>query len=202
MRTAYDPTAANQRWDQTGAAIQGASQAGSDRLAGIMQELASKAAEARTGVSQAVERGGTALQGLQNQFQGQAQQLSQGLGSGLGAFGVQGGVQNDVAQSLNNLFAAGQVQNTQMGAGYDAMASDRPAIFAGLNADVAQGMTRDEVALQNSIAAKRAQELQNNSSALAQALGQTAVQRAQDQRSRQEAADRLRLEMAQLGITV
>ena len=131
----------------------------------------------------------------------QANLANQGLNQGLGAFGA-GTVAPTGTDSLRNLFAAGQMQNQVMGNSYETMAGDRDAIYAGLDSDVAQGMTRDQAALQAAIAARRGQALQANSSALAQALGQSGVQRAQSAIDRQLQADKLRLEMAQMGIKV
>jgi hypothetical protein len=200
-RQAYDPTAVNQRWDQTGGAVQAATAAGTQRLDSILQELLQRAAESRTGVNQAVQQGDVALQGLQNQQLAASQQMNQGLNQGLGAFGA-GTIAPSGTQSLQNLFAAGRQTNQALGNSYEAMAADRPVVYGGLKSDIASGMTRDEAALQNAIAVQRANELRANSTALNQALAQTAMQRAQQEAARAEARDRLMIEMAQLGISV
>ena len=201
LRQAYSNVPVNQRWDATGQAVQGATAAGSDRLAGILQELNSRAAQGRTDVSQAVSQGGAALQGIGNQAMQRAQGLAQGLTGGLGAFGA-GAVQDTASSSLNNLAAAGQMYNQMLGNSYDAMAADRPVVYAGLGGDIREGMTRDQAALENAIAMQRAKETQANDLALAQAMGQSGLQRAQMEAQRQQEMNKLRLEMAQLGIEV
>ena len=201
LQQAYSNVPVNQRWDATGQAVQGATAAGSDRLAGILQELNSRAAQGRTDVSQAVAQGGAALQGIGNQAMQRSQGLAQGLTGGLGAFGA-GAVQDTASSSLNNLAAAGQMYNQMLGNSYDAMAADRPVVYAGLGGDIREGMTRDQAALENAIAMQRAKETQANDLALAQAMGQSGLQRAQMEAQRQQEMNKLRLEMAQLGIEV
>jgi hypothetical protein len=201
IRGLYDPAKVNARYDQLGGAVTSADTAGQSRLAGIMQELAARAATGRTDVSQAYSAGDAALQGIRSRFGGMNAAGNQELNSVLGAFGA-GQVGPGESGALDRLFAQGQIGNQRAATVADAGMADRPAIQAGLNADVSQGMTRDVAGLQAQLAARRAQDLQGNDAALQQQLGQIGVARIQAQQAALQEQAKLRAELAAMGIQV
>jgi hypothetical protein len=200
-RALYDPAKVNARYDQLGQGVTAADTAGQGRLAGIMQELAARAATGRTDVSQAYQAGDTALQGIRSRFGGMNAAGNQELNSVLGAFGA-GSVGPGESGALDRLFAQGQIGNQRAATVADAGMADRGVIHGGLNADVSSGMTRDRVGLESQIAAKRAQDLQGNDAALQQVLGQIGVARIQAQQAQLQQQMELRMKLAELGIQV
>jgi hypothetical protein len=201
-RALYDPAKVNARWDQAGAGVQGAVGAGNDRLAGILAELQAKAVQARTGVNDAYVGGDSRLQEIQSRFTGQNQAGVADANTMLGAFGagqIGGGAE---AAALQRLFAQGQITNNGARTVADAAQAALPGAYAGLGADVQQGMTRDSTGLIQQIAARRAAEQQANDAALNQMLGQTGLARIQAQQEQAQAEAKLRAELAQMGIAI
>jgi hypothetical protein len=194
LRTIYDPSKANATWDQASKGVTSASEAGNARLGAIMDELNLRAATGRTAVNDAFSQGDARLQQVANRFGGMNQAANTELNSVLGRFDA-GQIANQDAGVLQNLFAAGQMANVNTGNVFDAAMADRPAMFAALNADVGQGMTRDRAGLENQIAIQRAAAIRDNENALAKALADNEMGRFQSEGD-------LRLRLAELGITV
>jgi hypothetical protein len=199
-RALYDPSKVDARWNQTQAGVTEATAAGDARMAQIQQEMLANAAQARVGVNQAYEQGAQRLTGLQSEAGAQNQAGVDQLNSVLGSFGA-GQVQNQEAAALARLFAQGQITNNAGRTVADASQAALPAAYAGLNADIRGGMTRDQSALMNRIATKRLAEQQANQLQLNQLLGQTGVARIQEKQARLQAQAKLRAELAALGIT-
>jgi hypothetical protein len=201
-RALYDPAKVNARWDAAGTGVTGAVGAGNDRLAGILAELQAKAVQARTGVNDAYAGGDTRLQEIQSRFMGQNQAGQADVNSVLGAFGAGQVAGGPEAAALQRLFAQGQITNNGARTVADAAQASLPGAYAGLGADVSQGMTRDQTALMQQIATRRAAEQQANDAALNQMLGQTGLARIQAQQEAAAAQAKLRAELASLGIAV
>ncbi len=199
LKSAYDPAKVNAIYDKAQTGVQDASKAGLDRLAPILQELTSRAAEGRTATSQAYTGGDQRLAALQSEYQGLMGANVDQNQSVLTAHGA-GTVAPSGQQDLLNLFANSRVANARQAGIADAGYADRPSIYAGLNADVQTGITRDQAGLLNQIAMQRSAGLTQNDQSLQTALGQSAIQRAQEAQRRQDAIAQIRLEMAQAGI--
>lgn len=202
MRGTYDPAKAAAKWDTAGGDIRGAGAAGRSRMGDIYQELLGRAATGRQAVAGAVSQGDQALQNIMARFKGASSQGAGNINNVLSNFDA-GAMDPGVYQNeLDSLFAAGMVGNQRMGNAYDVAFADRPQVYAGLNSDISSGMTAQEQAMLNQIAAKKAAEAQANEAQLAQVLGTAGISRAQAAQQRQQELLKLQAELADMGIQV
>lgn len=202
MRGAYDPTKAAAKWDTAGGAVGQAGTQGRERMAGIYDQMVGRAATGRQAVADAVSQGDQALQNIRSRFQGASAQGAGNINNVLSNFDA-GQMDPGVYQNeLDSLFAAGQVGNQRMGNAYDAAFADRPQVYAGLNYDITSGMTAQEQAMMQQIAAKKATEAQNLDAQLQQVLGQAGISRAQANQQQSAELMKLRAELAAMGITL
>lgn len=202
MRGTFDPAKAAVKWDTAGGAVGAAGTQGRERLAGIYDQLLARAATGRQAVAGAVSQGDQALQNIRSRFQGASAQGAGNINNVLSNFDA-GQMDPGVYQNeLDSLFAAGQIGNQRMGNAYDVAFADRPQVYAGLNSDVASGMTAQEQAMMQQIAAKKAAEAQGLDAQLQQALGTAGISRAQAQQARSAELLKLQADLAEMGIVL
>ena len=195
----YDPTRFDPVYDRAQTGVTSASKAGQERLVPILQGLNDRAAQGRTAMNEAYSAGDDRLAALESEYAGRMGAATGGLNDVLSGFDV-GGIAPTGADALTNLMANSRVANARMQTVADAGMADRPAVYEGLNADVSSGMARDEAGLMNQIAMNRLGTGVQSQSQLDAALAQAGLTRMQAEQQRQADQDRLRIELAQMGM--
>ena len=196
----FDPSVINNRFDAYGQQVGSAASTGRDRIAGIAGELSGRIGQAGTAIQGGFDARQQALQALQQEFL-QAQGVEQaGLNKILSAADA-GSVQAQAAP-LNNLFTASRAAVGDQANLFAQSMADRQAISGQLQQDVGLGMSQQEQALMAQIAAQRAGQLQSNGDSKNKLLAELAIkaQEWENQRLQQEQA--LRLQAAQMGISI
>lgn len=202
MRGVYDPAKAAAKWDTAGGAIGQAGTQGRERMSGIYNDMLARAATGREAVAGAVSQGDQALQNIRSRFQDASSQGAGNINNVLSNFDA-GQMNPGVYQNeLDSLFAAGQIGNQRMGNTYDVAFADRPQVYAGLNSDITSGMTAQEQAMMQQIAAKKAAEAQGLDAQLQQVLGQSGISRAQANVQRQADIAKMQAELAGMGVVI
>lgn len=196
----YDPAVINERFDRFGSQVGEAGRTGRDRVAGIVSDLAARTGQAGTQIGAGFDARAEALAQLQREF-AQAQGAEQAGLNKILASADAGSVQAENAP-LNNLFTASQ---TSLGDAQNLFAqsmADRQAISGQLGQDVGLGMSQQEQALMAQVAAQRAAQLQGNDNAKTKLLADLYLKQQEWENQRQQQEAQLRLQAAQMGISI
>lgn len=198
MLAAYSDAPINGVYDRMSRDVGAATLQGTDRLNGITGQLNDRAAVARGAVGQSFDQSRAALEQVRQQALASQTQQMGGVNDVLTKFGA--GSVAPPGTELDQLLTGLQGVQVNARGAYDQTLADRGEAYAGLGADVQQGMTQQATGLQSQIAGQRAAQLAAQAQQRAKIQADMELARSQAQAAWNQQQQEIRLQAAQLGI--